>query len=100
MPAWRSCSATCPTSKRPGSCGHGTEQWALESRGLKLWEKQDRAQGRGGGAGQQQRLWGRELGQGAGAPHLSGVGVEAVDEVDMAPDGGKGGHLGTDQPPI
>lgn len=25
-PAWRSCSATCPTSKRLGSCGHGQSQ--------------------------------------------------------------------------
>lgn len=38
-------------------------------------------------AGQQQQA----LGQGAGGAHLSGVGAEAVDEVDMAPDGWKGG---------
>lgn len=42
-PAWRSCSATCPTSKRLGSCGRGTEPVRGGVRGFSFGEMQGRA---------------------------------------------------------
>lgn len=48
MPAWRSCSATCPTSKRPGSCGHGDrarDSWSRGRGELKAWGPRGRARG-------------------------------------------------------
>lgn len=61
-------------------------QRQLESRGLELCRGRCRA-----GEGPEASCWGA---------HLSRVRVEALDEIDMAPDEGKGGHLGTDQCPI
>lgn len=68
-------------------------QRELESRGLEL-------RGRPGASEQGRQVDAARCRVGAVVEaHLSWVGVEALNEIDVAPDGRKGGHLGTDQLP-
>lgn len=61
----------------------------MESRGSQPWGARGRAQEGRGVLRRQGRDW-RALQPGAGRAHLSWIGAEALDEVDMAPRGWKG----------